>query len=72
MAERLFQENPTDNTTQIQGVLDRITYQNEENGYTVARFLSQSREKNSMTVVGFLAGVPVGSTLCLTGAWITT
>jgi len=70
MARRLFQENPTDTPTQIQGVLDRITYQNEENGYTVARFLSQSKEKTPTTVVGFLAGVPVGSTLCLTGTWI--
>ena len=71
MAERLFQDNSTGGTTQIQGVLDRITYQNEENGYTVARFLGRTKEKKPTTVVGFLAGVPVGSTLCLTGDWVT-
>ena len=71
MSESLFPENPSDPTTQIQGVLDRITFQNAENGYTVARFLGQSKEKKIITVVGFLVGVPVGSTLSLTGSWIT-
>jgi exodeoxyribonuclease V alpha subunit len=70
MAERLFPENQTEPTTQIQGILDRITFQNEDNGYTVARLLSQSKEKKLITVVGFLSSVPVGSTLSLTGTWI--
>ena len=59
-----------DNDTQIQGILDRITFQNEENGYTVARLLLQLKEKQSVTIVGFLSGVPVGSTLSLTGVWV--
>ena len=71
MPERLFPENPSDQTTQIQGILERITFQNEENGYTVARLLEDSEEKEKITVVGFLSGVPVGSTLCLKGSWIT-
>ena len=70
MAERLFPENPKEPTTQIQGILDRITFQNEDNGYTVARLLSQSKEKKLITVVGVLSSVPVGSTLSLTGNWI--
>ena len=70
MAKRLFPENPTEPTTQIQGILDRITFQNEDNGYTVARLLSQSKEKERITVVGFLSSVPVGSTLSLTGTWV--
>src|SRR5210317_1867139 len=70
MAERLFPENLKESTTQIQGILDRITFQNEDNGYTVARFLGQSKEKKLITVVGFLSSVPVGSTLSLTGTWI--
>ena len=57
-------------TVQIQGVLDRITFQNEENGYTVARLLLESKEKHHVTIVGFLSGVPVGSTLSLTGNWV--
>jgi len=69
MPERLFPESPTEPTTQIQGILDRITFQNEDNGYTVARLLSQSKKKELITVVGVLASVPVGSTLSLTGTW---
>ena len=70
MAERLFPESSTEPTTQIQGILDRITFQNEDNGYTVARLLNQSKEKELITVVGFLSSVPVGSTLSLTGTWV--
>ncbi len=69
MPERLFPENQTDSETRIQGILDRITFQNEENGYTVARLLSDSKDKEVITVVGFLSGVPVGSTLSLSGSW---
>jgi exodeoxyribonuclease V alpha subunit len=71
MSVRLFPENPSDPTTRIQGILDRITFQSEENGYTVARLLEDSKEKELITVVGFLSGVPVGTTLSLTGNWIT-
>jgi len=71
MPERLFPENPADPTSEIQGILDRITFQNEENGYTVARLLAEAKSKELITVVGFLSGVPVGSTLSLTGTWIT-
>ncbi len=71
MPESLFPDNSSALTTRILGILDRITYHNEENGYTVARFLDDSKEKNSVTVVGYLSGVPVGSTLALTGFWIT-
>lgn len=71
MPDRLFPENQQDSTTQIRGILDRITFQNEENGYTVARLLNDSKEKEIITVVGYLSGVPVGSTLLLKGAWIT-
>ncbi|UCD66178.1 MAG: ATP-dependent RecD-like DNA helicase [Deltaproteobacteria bacterium] len=70
MPESLFPEKQPENTTQIQGILDRITFQNEENGYTVARLLDDSKKKELITVVGFLSGVPVGSTLSLTGTWI--
>jgi exodeoxyribonuclease V alpha subunit len=71
MPESLLEQNPPDSTTSIQGILERITFQNEENGYTVARLLDDSKEKKLITVVGFLSNVPVGSTLSLTGTWIT-
>ena len=71
MPESLFPENSSAPFTRIQGILDRITFHNEENGYTIARFLDDSKEKNSITVVGYFSGVPVGSTLAITGSWIT-
>ena len=56
------------NRENIQGTLDHITFQNQENGFTVARLL-QKGGAEPVTVVGTLAGVPVGSTLLLTGSW---
>ena len=70
MAKRLFPEDPAGAITEIRGILDRITFQNQENGYTVARLEDLTKEKELVTVVGFLSGVPVGSTLSLTGSWI--
>ncbi|MFP3982580.1 MAG: ATP-dependent RecD-like DNA helicase [Desulfurivibrionaceae bacterium] len=54
----------------LQGVLDRITYQNEENGFTVARLSPAGQGGEGVTVVGSLAGVPVGSTVSLEGCWV--
>ncbi len=52
----------------ISGLLDYISYRNEENDYTVARFVEQSGGE-SLTVVGHLAGVNEGEHLRLTGVW---
>lgn len=54
----------------IEGHLERITYQNEENHYTIAR-LSTGKQKNMITVVGFMAGISPGQTLRLSGNWET-
>ncbi|MFO7559711.1 MAG: ATP-dependent RecD-like DNA helicase [Desulfobacterales bacterium] len=54
----------------IEGHLERITYQNEENHYTIAR-LSTGKPKNMITVVGFMAGISPGQTLRLSGSWET-
>lgn len=70
MPESLFPDNSPVSTTRVRGILDRITFQNEENGYTIARLLKNSGEKEAITVVGYLSGVPVGSTLALSGAWV--
>jgi exodeoxyribonuclease V alpha subunit len=59
---------------ELQGILERVTFLNRENGYTVAR-LQMKRHgaagdgKELITVVGHLAEAPVGSTLSLTGGW---
>lgn len=58
----------------ITGVLERITFQNEENGYTVAKLTPDSREQRGQTdslatIVGSLAGAVPGEALELTGHW---
>lgn len=54
----------------IEGTVERITFYNEENGYTVARF--QPRRKNYLiTIVGNLMSVNVGESLRLQGRWTT-
>lgn len=57
----------------ITGVVERITFQNEENGYTVAKLLPDQRHERGQdalsTVVGNLLGVNPGEALELTGHW---
>jgi exodeoxyribonuclease V alpha subunit len=57
-----------DSTVTIEGVLERITYSNSENGYTVAK-LKLPRQKAPITVAGNMPSVNVGETLRLTGKW---
>lgn len=52
----------------LEGTLERITFQNEENGYTVARLIPQGKTYE-VTVVGTLSGVNVGELLHLEGVW---
>lgn len=52
----------------LEGVLERITFQNEENGYTVAKILPHGKIQ-PVNVVGALAGVQVGEALVLHGVW---
>ncbi len=54
----------------LEGTLERLTYQNEENGYTVARLVPRGKTYE-VTVVGALAGINVGSLLRLRGVWTT-
>ncbi|WP_328377011.1 ATP-dependent RecD-like DNA helicase [Streptomyces sp. NBC_00440] len=50
------------------GVLERITYANEENGYTVAR-VDTGRSSDLLTVVGSLLGAQPGESLRMEGHW---
>ncbi len=52
----------------LEGVLERITYANAENGYTVAR-VDTGRGGDLLTVVGSLLGAQVGESLRMTGRW---
>ena len=49
-------------------VVERITYQNEENGYTVIKCRAAG-ERDLVTVVGTMPETHVGSVLVLQGSW---
>lgn len=53
----------------VQGVLERVTYANEENGYTVAKVDTGRGGNDLLTVVGSLLGVQPGEALRLRGRW---
>ena len=53
---------------QIRGVVERITYQNEENGYSVIKCRVKNYQ-DLVTVVGAMAEVHVGSVLVMSGTW---
>ncbi|MEH6377957.1 ATP-dependent RecD-like DNA helicase [Streptomyces sp. KLMMK] len=53
----------------VEGVLERITYANEESGYTVARVDTGRGSGDLLTVVGSLLGAQPGESLRLEGRW---
>jgi len=55
--------------TLLAGVLDKITFQNPDNGFTVARLQPAAAGGEPVTVVGTLGTIGVGVTLSLTGQW---
>lgn len=55
-------------TETLRGIVERVTYANEENGYSVVR-LAVRGKLDLVTVVGNLADVNAGETLELQGAW---
>ncbi|MFE6184089.1 ATP-dependent RecD-like DNA helicase [Streptomyces sp. NPDC056465] len=54
---------------EVTGVLERITYANEENGYTVARVDTGRGAGDLLTVVGSLLGAQPGESLRMEGRW---
>lgn len=55
-------------TIKIRGVVERITYQNPDNGYTVLKCAVKNYSE-LVTVVGSLLDVNVGSVLLIDGSW---
>jgi exodeoxyribonuclease V alpha subunit len=53
----------------LDAVLERITYANEETGYTVARVATAQGGSGLLTVVGSLLGAQPGESLRLRGVW---
>ncbi len=72
--------SPTQNTrlSTLRGVVERITFHNEENGYTVAKLAPERRSDgnsrgfgalNEVAILGNMAGINVGESVELTGRW---
>jgi len=61
--------SPSPPTAELEGTVERITYQNPSNGYTVLKVTT--RRGAEVTVVGQLGGVNPGETLHLDGFWTT-
>ena len=60
--------------TQLRGIVDRITFQNEENGYTVARLQVEglaAYNNRPATIVGEMLSINPGETVVLDGEWTT-
>jgi len=53
----------------IHGLLERISYHNEENDFVVAK-LREKDKKELTTIVGNLSGINPGESLKLTGKWV--
>ncbi|MCX3061471.1 SF1B family DNA helicase RecD2 [Streptomyces beihaiensis] len=53
----------------LEGVLERITYANEDTGYTVARVDTGRGAGDLLTVVGALLGAQAGESLRMEGRW---
>ncbi|MFF3493454.1 ATP-dependent RecD-like DNA helicase [Streptomyces sp. NPDC002795] len=53
----------------LEGVLERITYANDETGYTVGRVDTGRGAGDLLTVVGSLLGAQVGESLRMEGRW---
>ena len=58
----------TGSGVKLRCVVERITYQNPENGYTVLK-CAVKNEKDLVTVVGNLLDVNIGSVLLIDGNW---
>ena len=56
--------------TTLEGHLERITYYNEENHYTIARLKTDSTQ-TLVTVVGYMPAVSPGEALKIKGTWET-
>ncbi|MBI3961149.1 MAG: ATP-dependent RecD-like DNA helicase [Deinococcus sp.] len=57
-----------DSAVTISGVVERLTYHNPQNGYTVAK-LAVRGQRELVTVVGNFSGINAGESLRLTGWW---
>ena len=68
-ASPLIRETPEGQTLDsLEGVIERITFHNEENGYTVARLLPPNA-RDVITILGNFSNPVVGESLICYGTW---
>ena len=53
----------------LNGILERIVFENPDNGYTIGRFSARGHQE-LITIVGNLASVYAGESLILKGEWV--
>ena len=53
---------------EFSGVVENITYQNSENGYTVAQ-LTVEKTSQTLTFVGSFPGLNIGENIKVKGTW---
>ena len=53
-----------------QGYIDRITYHNPENGFTIARLVTEPGGE-PLTIVGAIAALKEGETVQVLGSWVS-
>ncbi|MBN1106311.1 MAG: ATP-dependent RecD-like DNA helicase [Deltaproteobacteria bacterium] len=73
MTREFEQEDPTGSSSasvDLQGLIERITYTNEENGYTIAKVKVRG-ERDLVTVVGNLMAPTPGEIIRMRGEWST-
>lgn len=57
------------NMETLNGILERIVYENPDNGYTIGRFSARGQSE-LVTIVGNLASIYAGESLVLNGEWV--
>ena len=64
----MFHTPPTSSDTSIEGAVERVTFFNPQNGYSVVKLRVRGR-REPVAVVGTLPAVQPGETLLVSGCW---
>ena len=64
----MMRKQPTDTLADLQGQIERITYTNDENGFTIAK-LKVYGQRDLVTIVGNLMAPMPGEIIKMRGEW---
>jgi exodeoxyribonuclease V alpha subunit len=54
----------------LKGIIEKIVYRNNENGYIIAKISLEKNEDKLTTIVGNMASVNIGEDYELKGEWV--